>query len=273
MNKTVFEFMDYKPYLKTFIKSQPGRGYGFKSLIAEAARCHTAYVSQVLNQNSHFSLEQAEEINTLLQHTREESDFFILLVQLARAGSSKLKRRLGAFINERLERRQVLKSRVDIKTSLSELDQVRYYSAWYYAAIHILIAIPEFQTRDSIARRLRISSDKVTAVLDFLQSVGLAEKKGDRYTIGVNRIFLGNDSLMLPKHHVNWRMQTIDAINRTDLQNTPDLHLSTILSFAQKDIQVVKETIIRGVEEARKIVKHSNPEEDIHCLCVDFFKL
>ena len=273
MNKSIYEYKDYKSYLNDFIRRRPGKGYGFRTRIAEVTRCNTAYVSQVLNQKANFSLEQAEDLNDLLEHTREEAEYFLLLIQLGRAGTPRLKKRTEQLLCERAENSQVLKHRVDIKRSLSELDQVRYYSAWYYAAVHILLAIPEFKTRELISRRLRLSSDKVARVLDFLLSVGLATKTGERYSIGVNRIFLGNDSIMLPKHHTNWRMKAIESINRSDLQNESNIHLSTILSFARKDLVTVKEKLLHGIDEARKVVRESSPEEELYCLSLDFFGL
>ncbi len=273
MNKTIYQYRDYKKYLHDYIQSQPGKGYGFRSRIAETTHCDTAYVSQVLRQNAHFSLEQAEDLNDLLGHTQDESEYFLLLIQLARAGTPKLRARTEKLLQGYIEKSQVLKHRVDIKQTLGELDQVRYYSAWYYAAVHILIAIPEFRTRDLIAARLGLSSEKVSQILEFLLSVGLASKLGDHYSIGTNRIFLGNDSMMLSKHHNNWRVKAIEMINRNSLQGDLNLHLSTVLSFAKKDVAAVKEKLIQGIEEARKIVRESNPEEDIYCLGVDFFRL
>jgi len=51
-----------------------------------------AFVSQILNEVSIFSLEQAEGLNSLLGHSADESDFFLLLVQCGRAGTHALRK-------------------------------------------------------------------------------------------------------------------------------------------------------------------------------------
>ena len=75
-----------------------------------------------------------------IRRTRRST--LLLLIQWAPGGNSTAQERLELLLGERIEKSQVLRHRVDIKHSLSELDQVRYYSAWYYAAVHILLAIP-----------------------------------------------------------------------------------------------------------------------------------
>lgn len=66
MRKDIFDYDDYKKYLHDLLLSQPSKGHGFRSRLAEVAGCRVSYVSQVLNQDMDFSLEQAESINPLL---------------------------------------------------------------------------------------------------------------------------------------------------------------------------------------------------------------
>ncbi len=270
MNKTIFEYSDYKGYLREFIQHQPGKGYGYRSRIAEVVRCNVAYVSQVLNQGAHFSLEQAEELNDLLGHSPSEREYFLLLVQVARAGTPKLKKQLHSQLTLLVEKNQVLKDRVDIKKTLSQLDQVRYYSSWQYAAVHILVSIPEFQTKEAISQRLGLSIDKVNQALEFLLSIGLIEQKGGRFLVGVTRVFLGNDSVMLEKHHANWRMKALESLGNP---HERDLHFSNVVSLSRNDVLKVKERLIQGIEEARAMVRESKPDEEMYCLCLDFFRV
>src|SRR5262245_14806797 len=115
MEKDVFEFSDYKDYLKAWIHNQPRGGRGARSKLASALKCHTAYVSQVLNQEAHLSLEQAEEFNALAPHPPEQSEYFLLLVQLARAGTPLLKARLRKQIESMQQKRLLLRNRVVIE--------------------------------------------------------------------------------------------------------------------------------------------------------------
>ena len=88
----IFGYRDYKSYINHWIASQPNRGRGFKSKIAERIRCQLAYISQVLTGVANFSLEQAEMLNTLFNHSEAGGEFFLLLVERARAGTSSLEK-------------------------------------------------------------------------------------------------------------------------------------------------------------------------------------
>jgi len=270
MKNSVFYYQNYKRYLCDRIDSLPSKGHGFRSRLAQAAGCNVAYVSQVLNSSAHFSLEQAEEVNHLLGHNPEESLFFNLLVQIARAGTQRLKQRTQAQIDGIIQKRMNLKDRVDTKKTLSEMDQTRYYSSWYYAAIHILVSVPGLQTKEALAEHLGLSIEKVSSVLEFLLSISLVSQEQGLYKIGVGRVFLGNDSLMIAKHHANWRMKALEAIDNGDPK---DVHFSTVMSLAKKDVALMREKLMKCIEETRAIVRDSKTDEEVHSLCLDFFEV
>lgn len=269
MKNSVYEYRDYKAYIKDFIHSKPGRGHGFKSQIAKSLNCHTAYVTQVLNKEAHFSLEQSEELNHLFGHTKEEARYFLLLVQYARAGTSKLKKHFQEELQIITEKRFVLKNRVDTKETLSTEDQSRYYSSWLYAAIHILITIPQFRTKEAIGEYLHLPLEKVASILEFLVSIGLVQQDGGKYKTGTHRIFLGNDSPMILKHHTNWRMKSIESL---DKGIDKDFHYSSVVSLSQEDVDKMKEIFARAVEQGRSLVKDSK-EEELYCMTLDFFNV
>lgn len=267
MKKTLFEFDDYKDYLLAYIKSRPASGHGFKSAMAKAMNCQTAYVSQVLNANAHLSLEQAEELNKLFGHNEGESEFFLLLVQENKAGTPALRSRLKIQIEKILEKRHILKERFDIKKSLSPVDQMTYYSSWLYAATHILITISQYNDKEKISEKFNLPLERVGKVLDFLTETGLIIKKGNHYNSGETKVFLGIDSPMLPKHLSNWRIKAIEALDKTIGK---DLHLSSVYSLSRKDVALIKEKLIKTVEESRQIIYESK-EEELYCLNLDFF--
>ena len=270
MKKNVFEYRDYKTYLLDFIDSQPRQGHGIQSQIASKLNCHSAYITQVLKKDANFSLEQAENLNSFLAHKSDEADFFLLLVQIGRAATKSLKERLTRQQKNILAKRQVLKERFSGKNVLKPEQQMTYSSQWYYCAVHILISIPEFQHKESIAEKLNLTTEKVSTILEFLQSVGLAVAKGSRYEFAGNDfLFLGTDSPLLPRHHSNWRMIAVDALSRPE---NKDIHFSTVVSLAKSDIEKLKEKLISEIESSRAIIRKST-EEEIYCYNLDFFKV
>lgn len=270
MKKEIFYYLNYKAYLNDFIRNKPGKGHGFRTVMAEALNCKVAFVSQVLNKGAQFSLEQGEAINRLFEHTPGESDYFLLIIQYERAGTHFLKERIKTQIDRFIEKRQVLKERVDIKQSLSVEDQATYYSHWYYAIIHMLLTLENFQTREAMIKYTNLPAEKVAEVLDFFVRIGIAKYANGKYSPGNSRLFLGNDSPLISKHHTNWRMQ---AINSLDRNLKTDLHYSSVVSIAAADAVKIKEALIKGMENARGLVRESEKVDQLFCIGIDFFKV
>lgn len=269
MNDSIFDYKDYKTYLNETLAKRPGRGRGMRSAMARAVRCQTAYISQVLNGPAHISLEQAESLNRFFGHHPEEAHFFLLLVQIARAGTRELQKYFSEQLRVVLERRLVLKNRLEVKKTLTIEDQAIYYSHWYYAAVHMILTLPEFQTKAAISRYLGLSVAKVGSVLEFLVSVGLARQEGERYEVGSRRMHLAHDSPMISKHHANWRMI---AIRSLDNETSEDLHYSSVVTLSNEDVLKLKSILVKTIEQSKSLIRDSH-EESIHCLSFDFFKL
>lgn len=269
MKIDVFSYRDYKAYLKAFLTALPNEGHGFRSRMAKVMGCKLPYLSQVLHQTAQLSPEQAEALNELLEHPPAECDYFLLLVQLGRSGTHKLSQRITSQIEASLEKRALLKNRIEIKETLSAADQLEYYSNWNYSAIHILVTIPEFQTSTAIAKRLRLDPIRVEQVLKFLRQSGLVVQEQGKFTASQKRLFISSDSPLIAKHHANWRMRVLDEL---DFRNQRDLHLTSVLSLSRADAPKVREVLLKAFERVRDIAKPSK-EEELICVCMDFHQI
>lgn len=264
MRSSLFDHRDYKDYLRAKVAE---RGRGERSRIAEALRCHLAYVSQVMAGEAQFSLEQADALNIYLGHSEDEADFFLLLVSQARAGTASLRKVYEARVRKTLHDRTMLENRLKNKKVLSSESQAPYYSAWYFAAIHVLISIPGFQTKEEIARHLRLPMTIVNQVLSFLVETGLAVLNDGTYRTGQFSIHLQNDSPWIARHHANWRMQAIQSVDRPDLAK---LHYTSVVSMSPDDAPEVRKIMIEAIEKIRAVVRQS-PEKSVYCYNVDLF--
>lgn len=267
MEKPIFTYHDYKKYLSNALNS--GAGRGLRSRLAEALHCQPAFISRVLNSHAHFSQEHGMVINRFLQHSEAEAHYFILLLQLGRAGSKLLEEYYKKQIQEIQEKRQLISERIQVKQGLSKEDQMIYYSAWYYAAIHILLLVPAFQTKAVIARHLKLSLPLVSECLDFLVSVGLASLENERYKTGAARIHLSKDSPMISKHHTNWRIKAIQSL---DCVGKEDLHFSGPICISEEDAGKIKKKLLDLLEQTEPMIRLST-EEAMFCFSMDFFKI
>jgi uncharacterized protein (TIGR02147 family) len=268
-NVIIFDHNNYKAYLREWIQAKPRRGRGEKSRMAAFLRCHTAYITHIFRGEAHLSLEQSADLSNYLGHTPEEKHFFLLLVQLARAGNPSLQSYLAIEIQKVLEARTHLKNRLEYKKQLSDQDQSTYYSTWYYSAIYALSSVPQFQNASAMAKQLNLPLKVVSEVLEFLLSRGILILDRGKIIPGTTSIHLGSDSPMIVRHHMNWRLQAMKALD----QPTPqDLHYSSVVSLSEADSPKVRAILIKAIEEIREVIKTS-PEEKVMAYAFDLFDL
>ena len=267
MKLDIFEHAEYKEYLKNWCRSRPKRGWGTRSILARAAGCQVAYVSQVLNGPLHFSLEQSQELNKILGHGSEEIQYFLLLVQKARAGTHTLKKHFEDQLREMKQKRFVLMHQLGIRPQLEKEHQMIYYSSWIFAAVHVLADIPQFQTKEAMSRRLGLSIARVADTLTFLISAGLVSQDGNIFKMSQKSIHLGTDSPLLGKHHSNWRMRAIDSLDKTPEDS---LHYSSAITLSHSDYEKVRSRLIETIKEIKATIRDSKQEE-IYCFNLDLF--
>jgi hypothetical protein len=244
-----------------------------KTKLARAAHCQIAYLSRVLEHEAHLSLEQAIAIQETLGHSRDESRFFLLLVEWDRASTPALRAHFQSEIDSVRRHRADLQSRFQVQSALSEQDQSTYYSSYQFLATHVCLSIPELQTFEALEHFLRVPAERLREILDFLVRSGLAERTQGRYRIGAARLHLGRSSPLIRQHHVNWRVEAIRSLERgSGASGSEDLHYSAAVSLSQEDCFRLKELWIKTLETFNQQIALSK-EETVRCLVLDFFSL
>lgn len=267
MTLSVFDFKDYRAFLKKEFAGK-GAGRGKRANLANFLGCQTSFLSQVLTDRAHLSLEHAIKTSEFFQHSEEEKTYFMFLVQKAKAGSKSLESFFDTKILQIQKQRDQVRERIKIRTKLSAEDQMRYYSSWFYSAIHILCALPDFNTTEKISQKLKLDIGLIKEALGFLESKGFVQLSKGTYSIGAKRIHLSQGSPMLPRHHSNWRMKAIESV---DQEKSSDLHYSAVLGIAKADVKVFKEKILKLLEELEPIVSDSKEEIPVVIL-MDLFQ-
>lgn len=262
----IFEFNSHYSYLEKRLSGADN--WGQKAKFAEHIGVQPAYLSQVLAQKYSLSLEQADLANEYLEHSTEESEFFILLVLKDRAGRVSLRKHFAHQISQILEKRKLLTERLGKKVEISEEVKGVYYSSWLYSAIHVACSVPALRTRKSLVQYFNISTELASKILDYLEENYLLKKEGDQYVLTGNWFRLGQESPHIIKHHTNWRLQAIQSL---ESQTNADLHYSGIFSLDKKTAELVKSQLLDSIKQQTKNIE-SAPEEELFVMSVDFFR-
>ena len=269
MTTQIYHFKDYRLYLKA-IFSNKEQGYGNQTSLANYLRCQTSFISQVLTGRSDFSLEHAYKVAQFLSLTALETRFFITLLQKQRSGTAGLREYFSDQLRDILDAREEIKAHIQVEAEINLEDQAQYYSSWMYAAIHILAALPQYNTLQAICRKLSLSTEVVARTLKFLEERSLVSQlKGGSYKIGLGRVHLGKGSPFIQQHHINWRNRAIAAIDKTIKE---DLHFSSVIGISVQDSEKIKEILTDSISRSEVILKNSQ-EQEAYVMLVDFFKL
>jgi uncharacterized protein (TIGR02147 family) len=265
---SVFSHDDYVDYLRAWLSDASAKR-GRRAELSRALSCQPSFISQVLALRSHLSLEHAILVSDHVKHSSEERAYFMLLVHKGKAGSARLQRHFQEQIDQIRERRQMVRERIQVAKEIKPNDQAVYYSAWWYTAIHVLTALPGTQTRTDISRKLKLADEIVAQALEFLIRAGLVIEKSGKLSMGQTRVHLGPRSPLIARHHSNWRMKSIEAIERMDSQG---LHYSGVIGVSRADAKRIRTYLLDVLQKSEAVLRDSK-EEAPYLMAMDFYEL
>lgn len=267
---SLFEFSDYRAFLKEHIYSLPKHGRGELSKLSRHLGVNSTLISQIMAGLRDFTTEQAYDITVYLGLSELEAEYFTLLVQIEKAGNSRLKgflrKRLAAVKAESFK----LEKRFAHDKKLSEEDKTIFYSSWLYSAIRLFCSTrEEGRTVEEITGWLQISNARALECLRFLTRTGLCTQKGGHYQMGVPLTFVAQGSPHLLKHHANWRLK---ALQRSEGLSAEELMITAPMSISAADFQAIREMLTTLMSSLSQKIKDS-PAEEVACLNMDFFRV
>jgi len=267
--RSVYEFDEYRGFLRACV-GPSGTRSGMRVAIADAIGCHSSYLTKVIDGTANLSQEQALALAGYLHLPPDELEYLLLLVQHERAGTRALKNHLASKMEQMKAKRLALKERVPVKKTLGREAQATYYSSWKYAAVHMALTVPSLRTRSAIAEYFGIEDRECGEILGFLESVGLAEASPRGLVPGQSHLHLEGDSPNVSKHHTNWRLRALVSL---DHQDPLDLHYSLVLTISRKNAEILRERLVKVIQETVKFVAETSEEEEVLCLGLDLFGL
>lgn len=216
-----------------------------------------------------MSLDQCELMSEFLNLTGEETEYFFDLQIYERASAPSLRKRYKRRIDAvRLERTQIKRAIGKATSEIGEVDQERFYSSYLYGLIHVLVSLPQFQTKDKLLGVLGVSSEVLDDLIQFLIRIGVLLLKGNLLLPGPLHVHLNKESKLIWRHHANWRLATLQKCEFGDKNN---LHYSLVFSCSEQDAQLIREKILKQLSEINTRIADSK-EEAAFVYCFDFYK-
>ncbi|NUM59733.1 MAG: TIGR02147 family protein [Bdellovibrionaceae bacterium] len=263
----IYDTLDYRFFLKNWLKTQKNEGHGLKTKLAQKAGISSTMFSLILSGEKELTLDQAIELIEHLGLSAHEEDYFLEMIEYSRASNYKLKNRLKNNLDNKKREALKLSQRVQEMNELNEAEQSIYYSSWIYSAIRNLVAIEKFSTTQDISEHLQLPIDVVAKAVDFLLTHGLCKIQNHRLTPGMKITFVGAESPYVNTHHQNWRQKAQEKMQH---RNKEDYFLTGPISLSEQDAKKIREMFPKLIEEIMKIVTPSRSEKT-YCLNIDWF--
>jgi uncharacterized protein (TIGR02147 family) len=263
---TIFGFDNYLEYLQSFLKDNHDKR-GIHARLAKAGGMHPSYLSRILSGVIHLTPDQAAGLCEYWGLDRDDTIYFLLLVDHARAGTPRLKKILAEELKTLRDKHQDLGQQLMADKVDTQKENI-YYSAWFYSAVHVLLTIPIYRTEAALADRLGLAIQETKQILETLAELGLVKKENSTWSPTKANIHLANQSWMASIHHSSWRVR---SAQRIQFRDPHELHYTGVHSLSRKDFKVIKELLMKSLVDVDRIIRPSK-EEELYCLTLDWFK-
>jgi uncharacterized protein (TIGR02147 family) len=263
-----FDYHSYKRCVNDWIESQPRGGHGQLRKLALHLGVNSVVMSQVFRGDRDLSLEQALGTAVFMGLTDLERDYFLLLVQKDRAGTIDLKEVFEQQLAQIRISAQALKNRIKHQKFTDE-DRATFYSQWYYSAIRLGVSIPQLRSVSALAERLKLDRSLIAKTIEFLLKHRLIVETDGVLDMGPKVTHIGHDSPFVNRHHTNWRLQGLQAMERAD---DVDMFYTGPMALSEDAALSIKKMILEFIEKSTKQASKSDSEV-LRCLNIDWFEV
>ena len=267
--KSVFDFKDYKDYFRDCEQVRKSLERGFRTKLAEFIGCQSGYISHVLNDSAHLSLEQGYKAAVFLSMSERERKYLLLMIEAARAGTKELRAHFDEELISHREKYLNIKERVGDARTLTEAEQSTYYSSWHYLAVHVVSSIKEFHDAKTISAALNMPESVVSKILLFLLQTGIVKEEKGLLKPGLTDVHLNRESPLIQQHHTNWRIAAVQSLMN---DSKTDVHYSTVSSLSREDAEKLRSEMVNLIARYVEVIKPSK-EEVMFGFNLDFYNL
>ncbi|QLY23909.1 TIGR02147 family protein [Bdellovibrio sp. KM01] len=263
----IFEYEDYRNYLKDFLALEENQASGRRKQLLASANMSSSYLTQILAGTKHLSSEQAYEMALDMGLTEKETDYLLVLVDIGRVGTVKLRERLMMRLRTLQAESKHVSAKVSTDRHLTDQQKAVYYSNWLYTAVRNLVPTEQGRSIKDIAMKLNVPEPRVESAVQFLIDVGLVGKFDDGLKYRRGYTHLDASDPLIFRHHQNWRQR---AIQRMDHYNENHLHYTCPMAISKDLAMKLRAQLLEEIKRLNQSMKDA-PEVS-YCLNIDLFE-
>lgn len=261
----IFEYSDYRNYINRQLETEDKAGS--RTRLAKAAGCNPSWMTRALAGDVQLTPDQTFGIAQYFRLNDEETDYLLLLVELERAASAGLKKRIENKLKALSKKGRTLASSVRTDSEVVEVDRTMYYSSWIYSAVHVACMIRGCSLED-LEAAFHLPFEVLQRTLEELKKMGLVQDKSGEWFATNKSVHLDSLHPMANVTHASWRNFIIQKLQ----ERRGDLHYSAIHCLSKKDIEKIQKKLKAMILECRNVIEESKSEK-LAVFCLDWYPI
>ncbi len=266
----VFEYLDYREYLRDFYVDRKATEYGFsyRAFSKRAGLRSTNYLKLVMDGERNLTSDMAVQFARACGLEDRAADYFCELVAFNQAATAHERNRCYARLTRFKQYRSI--HRLDVA-------QAAYHANWYLPAIRELVSRPDFQEDPKwIGRTLkpRIAAAEAQSALDTLNELGLLTRD-DRGRLCQAQSLVSTGPGPLGHHVVNYHRSMLErAAAAIDEVPREEREISSLTLCVSHEVLLdLKERIREFRRELLQLAELGGPPERVVQLNFQLFPL
>lgn len=265
--KSVFEYLDYRVYLKDFYDERKARQEFFSyRYFGDKVGIDSSYLLKVMLKSRHLSEKSIAKVSAFCGLTGNEAEYFSTLVHFVKATTQSESK----LLFEKLLSIRYVKSRKLLDK------QYEYFRVWYHPVVRSVLEYFDFKDDFALlGKQLSppISAKEARASVNLLIELGLIKKVDSRYTLTDAAVTTGDE----------WRSPAIAAFQEQTIklsQESVDRHdrslrdISTVtMNISKTDFDAIRERITEFRRSIISFVNESTDADRTYQLNIQFFPL
>ncbi len=268
----IFEFQDYREYLKKYYEERKQKNalYSYQSFSRDMNFNNKGFLFNVLKGKKNLSGAHCYTISKVLEHTREQAEYFEKIVAFTQAKNEELRTNLLEKILEKNTANSIL-------PHLFGKEQNEYLSKWYHSAVRALIDIvPISDNYELISQRLfpPITVEQAKKSIELLERLAFIRKGNDGiYRLNKKNIRAGEEISPVDRKRFHREMTELAKQSIINSDSNPHFISSVTMGISAKTYQIIHEEALKFKNRIIEIANNDERPDRVYHYHLNFFPL
>jgi uncharacterized protein (TIGR02147 family) len=267
----LFEYQNYRDYLKAYYNEQKGekKSFSYRSFSKKAGIQAPSFLFYVIEGKRNLTKNSLLKISGAIGHSREEADYFENLVFFNQADN---------IHDKTLYYSRIVEVRKPFDMQVIPLDRYEYYSAWYHSVLWEVVTFFDFKDNYTVLGATlipQISAKQARDSIVLLEKLGFIERDlqglyhQTSNVIGVHPV--PSETFIIEKFQMEMLQVALQSYEHIPIYDR--MSSSTTFSMSEETFKLFKMKTREFRKELAEIARLDASQERVYQLTMNLFPL